>query len=766
MRLAVTVMTLLLFWQPPGDFGDAKNAFEKALRGKDEASIVEAIGNLAGTEDPRAVLILVRKGLNHESLRIREAALGGLQGIKNPKALRSLTGALSSARPELAVVLARALQGRNDESVGRALRSALRHRRWEVRLEAARAIASSGRATARDDLRRTVRDSHPRVAYAAAGAIEKLGGDWPDAVRKSGPGKILPDYIPSDRLAILLDTSDAMRGETTEGSKGGIIGYLGEHILPVLDALPRGAKFNVFAYAGRVRSCFPEPSLVKRQTRKDLTDFLGRLQPEYGADIHDAIGKALKMEDLDTLYIVAAGAPAGGRVSDPEQIQREVRAETFTRRISVHTVYVDVPGGGGDDVRSMLRSLAQDSDGTYQEATIPTKGGGEVAGPPQGGDDEGPPEGDKKEEGFVVRKHKGRITGDEWRRVRGAFEEAIDKGTGQPAARIIEAFASADVIRTVEWTVRKALFHENLDMAEAAERGLAKCKEQDSVSTFVKFAGKERRAERRTVFVRLLEEMPGVKVDRQIVRFLQDTQPWPVRSAAIQVVAGRKLAAGIPALRRILKDDNPRLAAEAARALRSIGETVEEYPFVGRKGIFPERIDARGVAFAIDTYDSMRKKSETKEEGDAPTRLAVAKAGVTEAIERISPGGRFNCYAFGIRVIRSDRTYNTAVDASLKRAREFIDDLATDPGGRDTASMLKQLLQGGEADTIYLITDGPPDKTRGRGLDELRRELRELNRTRNVRIHTILIHPEPAAEAISFLEAIAADSGGTFLKHP
>ena len=53
MRLAVTVMALLLFWQPPGDFGDAKQAFQEALGAKDEGRIVEAIRSLAGTDNPR-----------------------------------------------------------------------------------------------------------------------------------------------------------------------------------------------------------------------------------------------------------------------------------------------------------------------------------------------------------------------------------------------------------------------------------------------------------------------------------------------------------------------------------------------------------------------------------------------------------------------------------------------------------------------------------------------------------------------------------------
>ena len=45
-------------------------------------------------------------------------------------------------------------------------------------------------------------------------------------------------------------------------------------------------------------------------------------------------------------------------------------------------------------------------------------------------------------------------------------------------------------------------------------------------------------------------------------------------------------------------------------------------------------------------------------------------------------------------------------------------------------------------------------------------EVRRLNRTRNIRIHAVLIHPEPTEETVSFFEGITEDSGGTFRRHP
>ena len=102
----------------------------------------------------------------------------------------------------------------------------------------------------------------------------------------------------------------------------------------------------------------------------------------------------------------------------------------------------------------------------------------------------------------------------------------------------------------------------------------------------------------------------------------------------------------------------------------------------------------------------------------------------------------------------------------LERAGRFLEGLRTDTGGRDLRGLLIRLLDEGVADTIWILTDGVREQNSVDDVSALRAEVRALNRTRNVRIHAVLIHSEPEQETASLLRGIAEDSGGTFQTHP
>ena len=765
---AVAVLLALAAISPLGDFREAKNSLEDALQGGTQGPIVEALRALAATKDARAVPLLARKGLLHESLAVREASLEALQGMREPKSTRVLTRQVSKAKAENAALLVRALRGHDGDDFMQAMRSSLGHRRWEVRLEAVKAIAAARNEAGGSLLEKAAKDDHPRVAHEAAGALEAVTGTWPSRVRKPVGGELLPDFIPTRRIAVILDASDALRGRTSDEQGGTILAYLVERLAPIVDSLPKDARFNIFTYSSRLRACFDEPALARKKAAAEAREFLARLRLEYGADLWLALRRVLKMEDLDTVYIFAAGSPSSGTLSDPDEIRSKLRGMSFSRSVLFHTVYLPTPGAGGEAAKALLEGIAKDSGGRFRTASLPIKGGGDVSGPPP--EDGDPPPKTPEAGGFVVRKEKGRIAMHEWRRIKAAFDEAVEKARGAAAAAVVEGFAAGDDPRTVEWTVRRALFHEDFNLVLAAGRGLSRCKDPEAIDSLLRYARKEGKPERRIVFARLMAHLSGEKVDKEIVRFLQSTQPWAVRSAAMESLSGRDVKTAIPPLERLLHGDNPRLAAEAAATLRGLGESVSEFPPTGRSGIFPDRIDSAVVAIAVDTYETMRSEvappSEGEEAPPAKSRLDWARDAIPTALEHVSPGGRFNLFSFGIRVTPGLNGYSLPSAAGIDRARKFLDGLSTDPGGRDTWSLLRQVVEAGEADTLFILTDGAPEERRGVTLEGLRKDVLRLNHTRNVRIHTVLIHPDPPREVVSFLEGIAGDSGGTFLRYP
>ena len=76
-------------------------------------------------------------------------------------------------------------------------------------------------------------------------------------------------------------------------------------------------------------------------------------------NVFDALDKAFALEDVDTIYLLSDGQPAGGKIDDPLLLRQEIQAWNATRRIPIHTISL-----GGDVM--LLRRLAEDSGGVFR----------------------------------------------------------------------------------------------------------------------------------------------------------------------------------------------------------------------------------------------------------------------------------------------------------------------------------------------------------------------------------------------------------------
>ena len=92
--------------------------------------------------------------------------------------------------------------------------------------------------------------------------------------------------------------------------------------------------------------------------------------------------------------------------------------------------------------------------------------------------------------------------------------------------------------------------------------------------------------------------------------------------------------------------------------------------------------------------------------------------------------------------------------------------------GTNTWEALRVALRDEDVDTIFFLSDGTPTVGKVVDQDEILAEVRELNRWRRVRIHTVALlkgeapasmgaEENPAASA-SFMRRLAEENGGDF----
>ncbi len=249
-------------------------------------------------------------------------------------------------------------------------------------------------------------------------------------------------------------------------------------------------------------------------------------------------------------------------------------------------------------------------------------------------------------------------------------------------------------------------------------------------------------------------------------RILDETLPTTIEAWASWWKANRdrvvkrwaEKADGLP-----IPDDLP------AVALKSEGNS-DSTSFYGLK------TESKHIIFVIDVSGSMGEQGGVTKDGKM--RIDIAKRELKNAIRSLSAtehdergAASFNvvAYAADVRVFKEGRMV-VATKANKERVFKWIDDLRAIGATNifdaleqafliiGTRKAKKQFEKG--ADTIFLMTDGKPN--RGKVMDPvlIRKEIRKMNRERKLTIHTIGVG-ENVAEG--FLKKLASENGGEYL---
>jgi len=151
------------------------------------------------------------------------------------------------------------------------------------------------------------------------------------------------------------------------------------------------------------------------------------------------------------------------------------------------------------------------------------------------------------------------------------------------------------------------------------------------------------------------------------------------------------------------------------------------------------------------------KKGEPKRKA---MKIEVSKAELRKVLRGMRDGVRFNLIPFN-SMFRTWREALVPKDPNvLQDAIGFIDGLQP-MGMTNVYDTLVRAMSDREVDTLYLLSDGAP--TAGSVLDpkEIRRRIRELNRLKRIRIHTIGFNLKPHEEEL--MRGLADENDGVFV---
>ncbi len=328
---------------------------------KNMEKLPDLIDELGDLNDQRAVEMLCKKTLFHDSFAIRVQAFEVLSRTTDEAAVMFLAEQVRRDKNNR-LTYARLLQSLSGKGVVKNLQLALKDKRWEVvsaALEAARRHADE---SLKDTCKKKMQDKNYRIAYEAALAYKACGGELPEKFKLEEEGRIFPQKIFSAKCLLLFDNSDDMATTMAlpEHAMNDVIKALKRTPKPAdyekhfvktrqafcasaaakaLATLEKGSQYNIALYS--VGAAFWQRKFKKANPKDEKTvrKFLERMT-HPARDLYDGLKGAMKVEGIDTVYIVACGLPANARVEDTERILSWLKKANYDRSIRINTSVV------------------------------------------------------------------------------------------------------------------------------------------------------------------------------------------------------------------------------------------------------------------------------------------------------------------------------------------------------------------------------------------------------------------------------------------
>ncbi len=278
-----------------------------------------------------------------------------------------------------------------------------------------------------------------------------------------------------------------------------------------------------------------------------------------------------------------------------------------------------------------------------------------------------------------------------------------------------------------------------------------------------------------------LDALGGLKLTDALPVFQKalGNRDWPIRVAAIRGLSKLKLVESIDALVERMQKEEGRMLAECRDALDALtgkglgyaaGHWKDWWAAARENFSFPDAKAAGAAAgpgntttyhgitvlstrlvFCLDISGSMAEIVTGKE-----SRLDQAKKELVRVLGQLNKEASFNMIFFDDKVEPWQQGM-VGIKSTLKASQDKVNALQP----RGTTNIFDTLVvafQHKEVDTVFLLSDGEPTAGRVVDTEDVLREVRKLNRIRQIVIHTISFGPSP------FMKRLAAQNGGQYVE--
>lgn len=165
----------------------------------------------------------------------------------------------------------------------------------------------------------------------------------------------LPVY--GERVVFVIDTSKSM-----DQTDGRLEIAKRELVSAILD-LPDEATFDVLTFNADVRAWSPVLMPANVASRLQAAKFVNAQTTVLQTVIYDALEAALSF-DAEAIYLLTDGEPVGGKITEPNEIVKEISRLNRQRRVSIHCIGV----GPSAAANAFLKNLSDKNWGTFRRA--------------------------------------------------------------------------------------------------------------------------------------------------------------------------------------------------------------------------------------------------------------------------------------------------------------------------------------------------------------------------------------------------------------
>jgi HEAT repeat protein len=250
---------------------------------------------------------------------------------------------------------------------------------------------------------------------------------------------------------------------------------------------------------------------------------------------------------------------------------------------------------------------------------------------------------------------------------------------------------------------------------------------------------------------------------------------WPVRVTAMRGLSKLKAKEAVDLLVERIAQEEGRMLAECADALRALtgksfgyapgawkewwtgarenfafGDTVAAANAPGATTYHGIPVLSLRMVFCVDISGSMA------ETGDKDSRMEQAKRELSKTLGSIHKDALVNLIFFDDRIEPWHKQL-VPIKQHLTVAQAIVARLAP-RGQTNIFDALDLAFQHKDVDTIYLMSDGEPSHGRVIEPSDILREVKRMNRPRQIAIHCVSFGPSP------FMKALAEQNGGQYVE--